>query len=111
MRLQESKPPSFFELAEQSVVRPQGEVEGPGFVVKWVRLEVLDDVCEEVGALHTTARRLIAQLGEVDVEVVVGGLVVQVDSELTGWEVVALQDGLLSHRDKHVVFFVVIDHY
>lgn len=72
--------PCLLELAEQSIVSPQGEVQGAGFVELGVRLEVLDDVCQEVGSLHTTARRLVAQLGEVDVEVVVGRLVVKVDS-------------------------------
>ena len=52
-----------------------------------------------MGPLHAGARRLVAQLGEVDVEVVVGRLVVQVDSELSGWDLVALQDGLLSHNE------------
>lgn len=98
-----SQPPRLLKLAEQSVVRPQGEVQGPGFVVLRVGLEVLDDVCEEVGTLHPAARCLVAQLGEVDVEVVVGGLVVQVDSQLTGWQVVALQDGLLRHIETDVI--------
>lgn len=71
--------PCLFELAEQSIVRPQREIQGAGLVVLGVGLEVLDDVCQEVGALHTAARRLVAQLGEVDVKVVVGRLVVQVD--------------------------------
>lgn len=52
-----------------------------------------------MGSLHTAARRVIAQLGEVDVQVVIGGLVVQVDSQLTGWKVVALENGLLIYTD------------
>lgn len=63
----------------------------------------MDGVSEEVGPLHAAARRLVAQLGEVDVEVVVGRLVVQVDSQLAGWKLVALQDGLLSHNETGVV--------
>lgn len=59
----------------------------------------MDDIREEMGALHAAARRLVAQLGEVDVEVVVGRLVVQVDSQLAGRKVVALQDGLLRHNE------------
>lgn len=63
----------------------------------------MDDVCEEVCPLHAAARRIVAQFGEVDVEVVVGRLVVQVDSQLAAWKVVALQDGLLSQRETQTV--------
>lgn len=52
-----------------------------------------------MGSLHTAARRVIAQLGEVDVQVVIGGLVVQIDSQLTAWKVVALEDGFLIYTD------------
>lgn len=52
-----------------------------------------------MGSLHTAARRVIAQLGEVDVQVVIGGLVVQVDSQLTGWKAVALENGFLIYTD------------
>lgn len=97
------QPPRLFELAQQSVICPQGEVQGPGFVELGVRLEVLDNVCEEVGPLHAAARRFIAQLSEVDVEVVIRWLVVQVDSQFTGWKVVALQDGLLRHSETGIV--------
>lgn len=99
----ESQPPCLLVFAEQSVVHPQGEVQGPGLVVLGVGLQVLDDVCEEVGPLHTAARSLVAQLGEVDVEVVVGRLVVQVHSQFTGWKLVALQDGFLDHKETSVV--------
>lgn len=58
-------------------------------------MEVLDDVCQEVGTLPAAAGHLVAQLGEVDVQVVVGWLVVQVDPQLAGWKLVALPDGLL----------------
>lgn len=74
-------------------------------------MQVLDDVCEEVGPLHAAARRLVAQLGEVDVEVVVGRLVVQVDSQLAGWKVVALQDGLLSRDDTRIIILFYVGHY
>ena len=56
----ESQPLCLLVFAEQSVVHPQGEVQGPGFVVLGVGLQVLDDVCEEVGPLHTAARSLVA---------------------------------------------------
>lgn len=90
-----SEPPSFLELVHQPVVGPQGEVHSLGFVVVRVQVEVLDNVCQEVGSLPTAPRHFIAQLGEVDVQVVVGRLVVQVDPELAGLKLVALQDGLL----------------
>lgn len=45
--------------------------------------------------LHSTSWGLIAQHGEVDMEMVVGGLVVQVDSQLTGRKFILLQYGFL----------------
>lgn len=90
-------PSSLSELPEQPVVGPQREVQRPRFVELWIPLEVLDDIWKKVGALHVAARRLVAQTCEMDVQVVVGRLVVQVDSQLAGWKVVALQDGLLKH--------------
>lgn len=86
---------SLPELGEQPVVGSQGEVERVGRVVVRVRLEVLDDVSQEVSPLHAASWRLIAQHGEVDVEVVVGGLVVQVDPQLTGRDFILLHDGFL----------------
>lgn len=61
-------------------------------------MEVLDDIGEEVGTLPTAPGHLIAQLGEMDVQVVVGRLVVQVDPQLAGWKLVALQNGLLERN-------------
>lgn len=52
-----------------------------------------------MGSLHTAAPHLRAQGGEVDVEVVVGRLVVEVDTQLAGGKSVALQDGLLGHTE------------
>lgn len=95
------EPPGLLEPAQQPVVRPQGEPQRPGSVELRVGLQVLDDVGQEVGPLHAAARRVVAQLGEVDMEVVVGGLVVQVDSQLAGRKVVALQDGRLYRRYYH----------
>ncbi|TNN59424.1 hypothetical protein EYF80_030339 [Liparis tanakae] len=67
-----------------------------------VGLEVLDDVREEVRPLHAAARRLVAQLGEVDVEVVVGRLVVQLGpSEQLGQGV--LSDGSLLQDDHSLL--------
>lgn len=94
------QPPCLFEPAQQSIICPQGEVQGPGFIILWVRLEVLDHICQEVGPLHATPRHLVPQLGEMDMEVVVGRLVVEVDPQLTGWKVVLLQDGLLHHSER-----------
>lgn len=95
-----SEPSGLLELVHQPVVGPQGEVHGLGFVVVRVQVEVLDDVCEEVGALPAAPGHLVAQLGEVDVQVVVGRLVVQVDPQLAGWKLVALQDGLLERERR-----------
>lgn len=63
----------------------EGEVEGGRSVVVALELEVLDDISQQVSSLHATAWRVIAEAGKVDVEVVVGGLVVQVDPQLGGW--------------------------
>ncbi len=60
-----------------------------------------------MGPLHAAARCLVAQLGEVDVEVVVRRLVVEVDSQLAGWKAVALQDGLLSHNETRIIILSV----
>lgn len=93
----------LLELAEQSIICPQGEVQRTVFVVVRVGLQVLDDVCQKVSSLHTTARSIVAQLSEVNMKVVVGRLVVQVDSHLTGWKVVALQDGLLGDNETAII--------
>lgn len=63
-------------------------------------MQILDDVGQQVGAVHTAARRLVAQLGEVKVKVVVGRLIVQVGPQLAGRKVVLLKDDLLQHREK-----------
>lgn len=73
----------------------EGEVEGGRSVVVTLELEVLDDVGQQVSPLHAAARCVVAEAGEVDVEVVVGGLVVQVDPQLGGWQLVALKDDFL----------------
>ena len=64
-------------------------------IVLGVCLEVLDDVRKQVGMLHPTARGIVAQGVEVDVEVVVGRLVVEVHLQLTGCHTVPLQNALL----------------
>lgn len=92
------QPSRFLEPAEQPIICPQREAQCPGLVELRVRLEVLDDVREEVSALHAAAWRLKAQISEVDVQVVVGGLVMQVDPQLAVWKVVAPQNGLLHHN-------------
>lgn len=49
-------------------------------------------------SLHSTSWCLIAQHGEMDMEVVVGGLVVQVHSQLTGRKFVLLHYGFLNQN-------------
>lgn len=63
-------------------------------------MQVLDDVGQQVGAVHTAARRLVAQLGEVKVQVVVRRLVVQVGPQFAGRKVVLLKDDFLKHRER-----------
>ena len=64
-------------------------------VVRGVCLHVQDDVGEQVGSLYPAARCVVAQRGEVHVQVVVGRLVVQVDAQLTRRDTVSLKNGLL----------------
>lgn len=89
------EPPSLFELVQKSMLSTEGEVEGCRSVVVTLEQEVLNDVCQQVGSLHATAWRVVAEAGKVDVEVVVGGLVVQVDPQLGRWQFVALKDDFL----------------
>lgn len=63
----------------------EGEVESGRSVVVTLELEVLDDIGQQVSALHAATWCVVAKAGEVDVEVVVGGLVVHVDPQLGGW--------------------------
>lgn len=63
-------------------------------------MQILDDVSQQVGAVHTTARRLVAQLGKVKVQVVVRRLVVQVGPQFASWKVVLLKDDFLQHRER-----------
>lgn len=95
-----SKPPGLFELVQQSVVFAQGEVQCPRLVIVGIKMQVLDDVGQQVGAVHTAARRLVAQLGEVKVQVVVRRLVVQVGPQFAGRKVVLLKDDFLKHRER-----------
>lgn len=99
--------PSLLELCEQSIISSQGKVEGVGLVVVWVWLEVLDDISQKMRSLHSTSWCLIAQLGEMDVEVVVRGLVVQVDSQLTGRKLVLLHYSFLNQNNTgDQIYFV-----
>ena len=93
------QPPRLLEPGEQSVVGAEGEAEAPLAVEPPVRPEVLDDVGEQVGPLHPAAGGLRGQRREVDVEVVVRRLVVEVHAQLAGGKAVALEDGLLGHRE------------
>lgn len=56
-----------------------------------------------MGTLHTAARGIVAQFGEVDVQVVVGRLVVQINSQLGGRKAIALQDGHLNNSASGTV--------
>lgn len=86
---------SLSELGEQSIFSSQGKGEGVRLVVVRVGLEVLDNISQKMCPLHSTSWGLIAQLSEMDMQVVVGGLVVQVDSQLTGRKFILLHYGFL----------------
>lgn len=89
------EPPGLFELVQKSMFSTKREVEGGRSVVVTLELEVLDDVGQQVSPLHAATWCVVAEAGEVDMEVVVGGLVVQVDPQLGGRQLVALKDDLL----------------
>lgn len=58
-------------------------------------LYVVYDVFQEVGLTDGRLGGLVLEVGEVDMEVVVGGRVVEVGSDLVQWETVSLIDGFL----------------
>lgn len=103
-----SQPPGLSELGEESVLSAEGEVEGGPPVVVALEPEVLDDAGQQVSALHAAARGVVAEPGEVDVEVVVGGLVVQVDPQLGGRQLVALEDDFL--KDSRALLWSLLQH-
>lgn len=72
-------------------------------------MQVLDDVGQQVGAVHTAARRLVAQLGEVKVQVVVRRLVVQVGPQFAGRKVVLLKDDFLNHQARQETFVKTLE--
>lgn len=57
---------------------------------------------------YATPWCLVAQLGEIKVEVVVGRLVVQVDSQFTGGKVVLLQNDFLNHKERDIMFLFLL---
>ena len=61
-----------------------------------VLLQVVDHLCQQVGALHAGTRGLEAQGGEVHVQMVIRGQVVQIHAEAVRRHPVAPQDGLLA---------------
>lgn len=81
---------------QERVVSPERKGERATPVVLGILLQVVDHLRQQVGALHARARRLEAQGGEVHVEVVVGGQVMQVHAEPVRRHPVAPQDGLLA---------------
>lgn len=80
---------------EQRVISPEGEGEAAMLVVGRVLLQVLNNLRQQVCALHGCARRLKAQGCEVYVQMVVGGQVMQVNSQPISRHLVALLDGVL----------------
>lgn len=97
------QPFALFELVQKSVFSTEREVQGGRSVVVALELEVLDDVGQQVSPLHAAAWCVIAEPGEVDVEVIVGGLVVKVDPQLGGRQFVALKDDVL--KDNEVLLW------
>lgn len=100
--------PCLLEFSEQSIICSQGKVKGPEFVVVRVGLEVLNDICKEMGPLNTTSWCFVAQHGEMDMEMVVRWLVVQVDSQLTGRKIVALHYDLLMQNETALFLYLIL---
>lgn len=70
----------LLEFLKQKFVSLKGEGQSPFLVVRGVQRQVVNHVCQEMGSLDGAARGVVAQGGEMHVQVVVGGLVMQVDS-------------------------------
>lgn len=81
---------------QEGVVSPECKGERATLVVLGVLLQVVDHLRQQVGALHAGARGLEAQGGEVHVQVVIRGQVVQIHAEPVCRHLVAPQDGLLA---------------
>lgn len=85
----------LLEFLKQGFISPQGEGQSPFLVVGGVHGQVVDDISQEMGSLHGAARGVVAQGSEMHMQVVVGGLVVQVDPQLGARHAKTLPYGLL----------------
>lgn len=90
----------LLELLKEGFISPQGEGQSPFLVVHGVHGQVVYDIGQEMGSLHGAARRVVAQGSEMHVQVVVGGLVVQVDPQLGAGHAKALHYGLLQRGNR-----------
>lgn len=87
---------------EEGLVGAEGEGQGTFLVKRWVGGEVVDDIGQEMGPLDTAARRLVAQRCEMHVQVIVGGLVMQVHAQTGRGDAETLRYGLLKREEnKH----------
>lgn len=68
------------------------------FVVIAHHFNVVNDCAKEVGLLCIDTGCLVAQVGEVYVEVVERGLIMEVDAQLAVWQVVFLEDFFLKRN-------------
>lgn len=92
----------LLELLKQGFISPQGEGQSPFLVVHGVHGQVVNDISQEMGSLHGAAWCIIAQGSEMHVQVVVGGLVVQVDPQLGAGHTKALPYGLLQRGNREL---------
>lgn len=86
---------SLFELEEQTIIGTQREGQAAVVIVTRICLQVLDDIRKQVSPLHPTAWGFVVQRGEVDVEVIVRGLIVQIHPQFAGRDTVTLLNGVL----------------
>ena len=83
----------IFVFIVQLVFLPDFEGERGSLVVVVVPLYIVDHSGEQVGAVTAGAGRGEAHAGDVDVEMVIAGLVVEIAPDLTGLQPVLAADG------------------
>lgn len=80
----------FLEFLQQRFISSQGKGQRSLLIELGVELQVLDHIGEEVGTLHGTTRRVVAQGGEMHMEMVVGWVVMEVNPQLGSSDAKAL---------------------
>lgn len=90
----------LLEFLKQKFIGPKGEGQSPFLIVHGVHHQVVNHVCQEMGSLNRAAWGIIAQGSEMHVQVVVGGLVMQVDTQLGSRHAEVLHYSLLRRKKQ-----------